>query len=400
MNGDPSRRVENRTHLKRLKVLFVTEWYPTAEQPVGGVFVREHAKAVTRFDDVVVLHIAGEDPTLKRFWQMKQEADRSLTEGVPTFRIWYRRPPLKKTKYLFHTIAAMKGIHKIMSEGFRPDVIHAHVCIAGMPSILLGKAYRIPVVITEHSSIFHRGVSNWPKSLVSWFFRFVFRNADLVLPVSHALQIEIERYGVRARFQIVPNVVDFSLFSSPGHIKEGDLPKQILFVGLLVPVKGVPHLLQALGRLRKTSGDWLLDIVGDGAARTEYERLTMNLNIGDKVTFHGLKSKEEVATFMRRADFLVLPSLWENFPCVLLEAMASGLPIVSTQAGGIPEIVDEEIGILVPPGDVNKLAEGLSEMMQSLPRFDRSAITKRADAYRPEVVGRLIHSLYESCVRR
>jgi glycosyltransferase involved in cell wall biosynthesis len=84
-------------------------------------------------------------------------------------------------------------------------------------------------------------------------------------------------------------------------------------------------------------------------------------------------------------------------PCVLLEAMASGLPIVSTRTGGIPEIVDQESGVLVPPGDSNSLAEALLEMIESLARFDRAAISKKAERYRPEAVGRLIHSVYEGC---
>jgi glycosyltransferase involved in cell wall biosynthesis len=134
--------------------------------------------------------------------------------------------------------------------------------------------------------------------------------------------------------------------------------------------------------------------VGDGAARAEYEQLVEDLELADKVTFHGLKSKGEVAELMRQADLFVLPSLWENLPCVLIEAIATGLPIVSTLVGGIPEMVDEETGRLVPAGEVLKLSTAIAGMLESLHTFDRHVITQKARQYSPEVVGRLLDSIY------
>ena len=89
--------------------------------------------------------------------------------------------------------------------------------------------------------------------------------------------------------------------------------------------------------------DLCLDILGDGPRKEEYMKLSAELGLSDRVFFHGYQSKNVVANYMRQAQLFVLPSLWENLPCVLIEAIASGLPILSTQAGGIPEIVDEEI---------------------------------------------------------
>lgn len=230
--------------------------------------------------------------------------------------------------------------------------------------------------------------------------RFTFRWAKMVLPVSFALQKAIESYGIQARFQIIPNTVDTSVFYSSSHLRNRSHPKRILFVGLLVPVKGIPYLLKALAQLRRQRDDWHLEIVGDGPKRAEYTNLAATLGIGDKVTFSGFKPKLEVAELMRHADFFVLPSLWENSPCVLLEAIASGLPIVSTAVGGIPEMIDRETGILVPPSDENQLCNAIATMMELLDGFDRSGIMKKIDPYRPEIVGGMIHSVYESCIRR
>ena len=125
----------------------------------------------------------------------------------------------------------------------------------------------------------------------------------------------------------------------------------------------------------------------------------MAIGLDDKVVFHGLKTKGEVAEFMRNADLFVLPSPWENMPCVLIEAMASGLPIVSTLTGGIPEIVHEGVGILVPPEDAARLSDALAQMLSSLHEFDRLTVAQNALAYSSESIGELIHSIYKDCLR-
>ncbi len=103
---------------------------------------------------------------------------------------------------------------------------------------------------------------------------------------------------------------------------------------------------------------------------------------------------------MRQADIFVLPSLWENLPCVLIEAMACGLPIVSTLTGGIPEMIHEGMGILIPPGDVTKLSTSIAQIMDSIDEFDRRAIAQQALQYSSESVGRLIHSIYKDYLRK
>lgn len=384
---------------RRLKVLFITTWYPTNKEPVKGVFVREHAKAVRCYDDVIVLHCAM-DPELKVPWRVEQELDENLTEGIPTFRVRYRRSPIPKTTYFFYLWSGLHAFRHILAQGFHPDIIHAHVYEAGTLAVLISKRYHIPIVITEQWSGFPRKLLG---RLDVWRAHLTFRSAHTVMPVSKALQRAIEEYGIKARFQVVPNVVDTRLFHVNCSQQTKSQLQHLLIVGLLDPlhIKGVPYLLRALAQLPRQQNAWHLDIIGDGPSRAEYERLAAELGISRKVTFHGFKAKAEVAEFMRRADLFVLPSLWDNLPCVLIEAMASGLPIVSTLTGGIPEIVnDERIGTLVPPGDITKLSAALSRMLASLDKIDRQEIAQKARQYSPESVGSSIHSIYLECIRK
>jgi glycosyltransferase involved in cell wall biosynthesis len=380
--------------MERLKVLFLTNWYPTKEEPVKAVWVREHAKAVRFYDDVLVLHCVGSDLNLKRLWRTEQETNERLKEGIPTYRVWYRPSPVPKTSYFIYLWSIFRAFQHIGNEGFRPDIIHVHIYDAGGPAVFIGKLNRIPVVVTEHFSSFPRRLLGPLDVGKAWL---AFRWANRVLPVSSALQKAIEHYGIRAHFQVIPNVVDTTLFSPPSTRRKGVDLKRILFVGQLMPVKGIPYLFQALAHLGQKREDWHLDIVGDGDARVEYEHLATDLQLGNKITFHGLKTKQEVAEFMRRADLFVLSSLCETFSAPAIEALATGTPILATRCGGPEEFVVKDVGVLVPPGDADTLCEGLDYMLDHLHLYSCKRIAQYArERFSPELVGAQLHSVYQS----
>lgn len=381
---------------RRLKVLFITNWYPSREEPLKAIWVREHAKSVRLHDDVAVLHCVGPEAKLRKLWRIEVENDEELREGVPTYRMCYRHSPVPRTTYLIYLWSIFQVFKHIVREGFRPDIIHVHVYDAGAPAVFIAKLNRIPVVVAEHFSSFPRRLLGPLDLAKAWL---AFRWADMVLPVSRDLQNAIERYGLRARFKVIPNVADTSLFFPPPEVRSDTDVKRIVFVGQLAPVKGIPYLLKASSHLRGKRDDWHLDIVGDGKERMEYERLAVDLNLGDRVTFHGSRSRREVAEFMRRADLFVLPSLVETFSAPAAEALACGIPVLSTRCGGPEDFIVEDVGFLVPSGDADALFQGLDQMLNNLHRYSRQRIAQYArERFSPEVVGAQLHALYQSLI--
>jgi len=376
----------------KLKVLHIPAWYPSKKNPVAGVFVREHVKATALYNDVVVLYSEGISTGIRGLYEI---AD-NIEDGIRTLRLRYRKSPIPKTSYFIYLWAMFRAFRELAREGFRPDVIHAHVYSAGVPAVLIGKRYGLPVIVTEHFTGFPRGLVRGLEKLKA---KFAFERADLVCPVSESLRRSIESYGIRARFQVVPNVVDTSLFhpaEDKGHVRE-DNKKRLLLVALLDPKKGVPYLLEALARLKEKRDDFVLDIVGDGPNRAEYEELSRKLGLQDIVRFHGLKSKQEVAEFMRRCDIFVLPSLFETFGVVLIEALACGKPVIATDIGGPNEIVTPQVGKLVPPGNSEALAEAIDYMLDHYQNYDSNEVANYARArYSPEAIGELLGQFYKT----
>ena len=381
---------------RRLKVLFITNWYPSRAEPLKAIWAREHAKSVLLHDDVVVLHCVGPEAKLNELWRVEVENDDELLEGVPTFRMRYRHSPIPRVTYFIYLWSIFQVFKHIVREGFRPDIIHVHVYDAGAPAVFVAKLNRIPVVVAEHFSSFPRRLLGPADLAKAWL---AFRWADRVLPVSHALQDAIERYGLRARFEVIPNIADTGLFFPPTEVRSDPDVKRIVFVGQLAPVKGIPFLLNSAALLRCKRVDWHLDIVGDGKERMAYERRAADLKLGDMVTFQGSRSRAEVAEFMRQADLFVLPSLAETFSAPAAEALACGTPVLSTRCGGPEEFIVEDVGFLVPSGDANALFQGLDYMLNNLHLYSRQWISQYArERFSPEVVGAQLHALYRSLI--
>jgi glycosyltransferase involved in cell wall biosynthesis len=351
------------------------------------LFCREQARAAALRNDVRVLAFTPEPMSGRALFRTWPDHG----EPVPTQRLVYRRPALRPAAMVTQLIGMRAVLRGLARAGWRPEVIHAHVFEAGFPAVLLGRRLGCPVVVSEHFTAFQRGLVRGADLRLA---RFCFRHADLVCPVSEDLRRQLEAVEPRGRYRVVPNVVDTTLFHRGPRPPGG--PLRLLNVASLAEKKRHGDLLEALARLRARGTDAVLDVVGEGELRPQLEA-----QAGPGVRFLGSRSPGEIAERMRAADIFVLPSRFENLPVVLLEAMASGLPVVATAVGGVPEIVDERAGLLVPPEDPERLAAGIESVAGRLAGFDRAALARRAaERYGMDAVGRTWDAIYAELTRR
>jgi glycosyltransferase involved in cell wall biosynthesis len=351
----------------RLRVLVVPKWYPWPERPVFGLFCREHARALaTRHDVVVLASLATRRPDFAAY-----RLEDSVEDGIRTLRVRYRRPFLRPAAMGFQTLGMLAALRRLRREGWRPDVVHAHVYQAGPPALILGRRAGAPVVVTEHYTGFQRGLVTGYDRLLA---KGSFERAELVAPVSGELAARLRELAPRARIEVVPNVVDTDVFAPPAEHPPHEGPSRLLNVAELAEKKGQRFLLTALADLPAVT----LDVVGEGPEREPLLRQARELGIEDRVRLHGAQPRERVAELMRAADLFVLPSLHENLPVVLIESQATGLPAVASDVGGVSELVDGDAGLLVPAGDPAALTAAIRRALEGRERFDAAALARRA----------------------
>ncbi len=192
--------------------------------------------------------------------------------------------------------------------------------------------------------------------------------------------------------RVVDNVVDTHVFHPP----PDPAPEtgRLLTVGTLTEKKGHAYLLDAMAMIRDRR-ELTLEIVGDGELRGALQDRARRLGLAEVVRFHGERPKEEVAELMRAADLFVLPSLFENLPCVLIEAMASGLPAVATTVGDVRELVPDPRA-LVAPRDVAGLANAIAGALDGLGEVDPDALADRASRrFGYEPIARIWTEIYD-----
>ena len=217
------------------------------------------------------------------------------------------------------------------------------------------------------------------------------RAADLVLAPSAATAAELRRDYRAERVEVIPNVTGG--LAVPPAARTGDRGNAVagagylLFVGRLRIRKGVEVLLAALRELRGRVPGATLEIAGDGEHRAALERKAADLGLAGAVTFLGTRDAGQVRELLAGAAALVVPSIYEGMPLVVLEAMERGVPVVASAVSGIPEVVvGGETGWLVPPEDPAALAAALAEVLTDLPEARRrgEAGRRRVDErYRP-----------------
>lgn len=219
----------------------------------------------------------------------------------------------------------------------------------------------------------------------------IINDSRKTLVVNHALLRECAALssGRDGLVEYHPCGIRLDLFSPGGQ----QVPNRVVTICRLVERKGVDDLIRAVSLLRKDGISVSLDVVGDGPNKANSMRLSEELGIRDAVTFHGSVHNSQVCSFYRKASVFALASYSEGFPVTIMEAMASGLPVVATSVGGVSDMIDEgESGYVIEPGDVGALADRLSRILTD-PDRGRSMGEKGKEISKRFDLGRQVDAL-------
>jgi len=362
---------------------------------------------VNPFCRLTVLYIAADNNLAAN---QKEITDETIN-GVKTITVYYGKVTtgfrfFQSLINFFHSFKAfLKGWKYVISQSDKPQITHVSIAYpAGIFALWLKIFFKIPYIISEHWTVYMPENSHKLSWIEKFNSKLIFSNAALVMPVSKNLQEAIQQgYAPNAKFSIVPNTVDISVFypqTSNQKPQISNPKKQILHVSTLhEEAKNVFGLFRVLKNLALMRNDFELHIIHEYYSKSheDYARELGLLNT--VVFFHGQKTPGEIAAVMRRSDFFVLFSNYENLPVVLLESLTSGLPVISTDVGGIADHITNEFGILVKPKDETGLLNAMNQMLDHCKEYDVNKLRAYAiKNFSNEVVGQSFSRIYSSLI--
>ena len=380
-----------------MHIMFIPSWYSNVRNKVHGSFFKEQAlelqkagvKVTVAYNEVWPLTMLGkihEEKGLKY----------NVEDGLKTYRY-------KNYNYIPKNALMFKVFNKRMEKLYKEivkkegpiDIIHAQSSLwGGISAAYISEKYNIPLVITEHSSV-ERGP--YVKNSYVPFIRDSYKKAKKVITVGNGLKNEIQALSGRNDIEVIGNLVDLSKFT----IKKRIQNEKFIFFSLafLEGEKGFDTLIKAFAKKFKDK-EAMLYIGGDGSQRAWLEALAQENGVKKQIIFLGALSRDDVAKWMNKCDCFVLPSRYETFGVVYIEALASGRPVIGALNGGAEDIINNLNGYLVPIDDIDKLAEKMLELYKKIDSYNEEEI--RSDClkrFSPEVIVNKIISVYKEVLK-
>ena len=381
-----------------MHVMFIPSWYDNSRNKVHGSFFREQANKLQE-SGVKVTVAYNEIWPLTLMGKIKEKSGLffEIEKGLRTYR-YKNYNFIPKSSLMFNVFdKRMEKLYKeITKKEGKIDIIHAQSSLCGgISAAYIAKKYNIPLVITEHSSV-ERGV----YVRKSYYKRIIdsYKTADKIITVGNGLKKEIEKLAGRNDIEVIGNLVDLSLFDIR-NVKKENNDFTFFSVAFLEGEKGFDTLIKAFAKKFKDK-EAMLYIGGDGSQRAWLEALAQENGVKKQIIFLGALSRDDVAKWMNKCDCFVLPSRYETFGVVYIEALASGRPVIGALNGGAEDIINNLNGYLVPIDDIDKLAEKMLELYKKIDSYNEEEI--RSDClkrFSPEVIVNKIISVYKEVLK-
>lgn len=351
-----------------MKILFLSGWYPSRIHPQLGNFIEKHAEAVALQSEVVALYVCSDPDCVSKYEIIQNTVNNVFTVNVYYKKVSHRLPLLSQAQRAWRYMKAhFKGWRVLKKKVGKVDVVHLNILYpAGIFAFFLNRIYRYPLIITEHSTEYLPiNTRPFTKSRIIANF-YISRAARYITVVSKNLQNAMLSRGIQGRYKIVYNVVNTDLFVA-GTSKGNRAKLKLIHISTLNDKhKNISGMLRTIAILASQRNDFECWFIGDGdtAPHIEYAK---KLGIYNSIAFFdGTKTTAEVATIMKDADGFFMFSNYENLPCVIVEALACGLPVLSSDVGGISEHINASNGLLVKAGDEKALLNAFNNLIDNL----------------------------------
>lgn len=387
---------------KKTYVLVLPSWYPSKVHAFNGDFNERTVDALSLEVDQIVLYVVKKE----KGWRI--DTTWSHTENLITCKVYYPALNLpvigKYISVICYYILTQYYIRKIISRYGLPSLVHMYVILyAGILAPWIKKRYRLRIVMTEHWTAFYdyaaHNLYQYP-ALVQKLIKKLYKSVDHLMPVADALARQIKPWAPAVQQTVIPNVVNTSIFSSeisPENQCSGIEKRRkmrFLHVSSMEYQKNPEGILLAFESVLKKGTFAELWLVGP--VRASLQTMINNSELlSGAVQVKGEVPYKDVAAYMRKAHCLLMFSRFENLPCVILEALCCGLPVIATDVGGVKEIINPSNGILINSEDVKALEAAITSIVNNYDQYKMQKISKDAiENYNYSSIAKRISKIY------
>jgi glycosyltransferase involved in cell wall biosynthesis len=364
-------------------ILWLASWYPDQLDPLSGDFIERHARSASLLNRITVLYVVKDDRdvTAGKQYNERRKHNENLSSVIAYYKPSSKITILEKFFSAFRYFMIFKQLidDHIRMNG-KPDLVNVQISYkSGLAALYCKRRYSINYVVSEQWTIFCKEAKpgfNDQNFIARNFITLIYKNALHCSTVSKYLGHAIsERFHIKMPVRI-PNVVDTKLFF-PSANDSGIF--RFIHISLMHYQKNTGQILEA-ARLLKRMTAIPFELVLYGPVRNDLVQLTGEYDLNDTVNFKGEVFQDVLSKELGRSDALILYSRFETFGCVIVEAYASGVPVIVSDIPVMHEIVEEnKTGLFVPLDHPQILADKMLWMMTNRDHFDKVALAKHAE---------------------
>ncbi len=379
---------------KQPAILFLASWYPTPTNINHGIFIKNHALALSRHLPVIVVYAYSS--TTAAGFKITKNKQGNFEEWLLEYRKSSGLPLISTLlKYTRFKKAYKLLLNELIASGISVKAIQLNTILpAALVLPLFKKHFKVPYTIVEHWSGYLPEDGNYKGSMQKRITQRAVKGASKIYYVSEKQKQAMLDHGLAGNYELLYNVVDTALFY-PDKNAKSKKPILLHVSSLIEKEKNISGTLKAIQKLHKTIPDFDFVIVGgDAATVLHYKEKAKQLNLTN-TTFVGEKTQNEVAAYMQKAHALILFSNYEGMPVVVLEALATGLPVFVSNVGHLPHLVTDELGRIVAVNAEDELKENLSLFLEGKLKFDPEKMVEFiSQNASQEIVGKKLANYY------
>jgi glycosyltransferase involved in cell wall biosynthesis len=368
---------------KKLNILFLSSWYPSRVLPYNGDFIQRHAEAISLKNNVTVFHVISDSQCKSNL-----EIDESFINNVITKIIYIKAT----TNIVLKFFRFFKAYQIIIKSSDKFDIVHVNKLYPiGIVALYLKWFRKKNFVISEHWTGYQINSKFNITNFEIFISKIITKNASHICTVSKNLCKSMLATGLLGNYTVVPNVVDTEQFCPVSKINNSLI---LLHISSMADDhKNISGILETLAELKKEIKNFKFYLIGNGSIK--YSDKIQKLHLMDQIVLIDQIRYRDIPNYMQQSDLFILFSNYENLPCVILEAFACGLPVISTDVGGISEYFPENFGCIIKRNDKSALLKNIIKMYKAKRKPSPTAMhTYAKQNFSPSVICDSFNDVY------